>query len=94
MDNPTKQIIIDIANNNPGAYAVISQLMWFSGWFKMMQHLKDNNIIGSKLWAEFKDVYHSDIMALGGNIQKQISLAQNEKICNIKHNGTSGGGAF
>lgn len=55
------ELIIEIAEGNPGAITVIKKLEWYSKWFEMIQYMKKIGLTGSKIWISYKDTFHQDI---------------------------------
>ena len=57
MESEKRQLIVDVMDGNPGAGIVIRRLMYFTMWYPLLCHLKDQGLIGSRLWQVVKDVY-------------------------------------
>ena len=57
MDSEKRQLIMDVMDGNPGAFVVIRRLMYFTMWYQLLRHLKDQGLIGSRLWQVVKDEY-------------------------------------
>jgi hypothetical protein len=45
---------------NAGAFAIVCHLLPCPGWDRLLQHLKTQHVIGSKLWQVIKDDYDHD----------------------------------
>lgn len=60
-----KELVLKVADNNPGALEVTKHLQWFSNWEKILRWLSHHGYIGSKLWMLYKDEHKYDWMALG-----------------------------
>lgn len=60
MDSETRQLVMDVMDGNPGAFVVIRRLMYFTMWYPLLHHLKDQGLVGSELWRVVKDEYGHD----------------------------------
>ncbi len=50
-----------LAAENPGAYTVIRQLMWFTKWYLIIKWLLESGYVGPKLWELWKDECHESL---------------------------------
>jgi hypothetical protein len=57
MDNPTRQLVVDVIDDNPGALTIIECLMSYATWYQLLHHLKDQGLVGSTLWRVVKEDY-------------------------------------
>lgn len=82
----TKQLIIELAVGNPGALSILmsKEMMWYNGYFGIMQMLRDQGIKGSKIWVQVKDDYKMDIRAWMRDKQDEYYRLQSEKSGNKK----------
>ena len=62
MDSDMRQLIMDVMDGNPGAFVIVRRLMYFTIWYQLLLHLKNNDLIGSHLWQVVKDDYGHDWM--------------------------------
>ena len=67
----TKQLVMDVAQGNPGAFRVIDELCYFTKWYDMMQWCKAH-LSGADLWEKYKDDFHEEWHPLGEWIQRQM----------------------
>lgn len=65
MDQKTQQLVLHVADGNPGALLVIRRLMYFAMWYPVLDHLKTEGLIGSRLWQVVKDDYRQNWMQFG-----------------------------
>jgi hypothetical protein len=72
MEKYLQNLILEVAQGNPGAITVIRELQWFSRWEKMLRYFKETGLVGGALWAKFKDEYHQSIHDFGHAIDKEI----------------------
>jgi hypothetical protein len=61
MDSDTKELIMDVIDGNPGAYAIILNLMVYPTWYQLLHHFKTHDLVGTELWRIVKDEYRHDI---------------------------------
>jgi hypothetical protein len=71
MDQETQQLVMDVMDGNPGALTIIHRLMYFSTWCPLLNHLKTQGLIGSRLWRVVQDDYAADWCRFG-----QVQLAE------------------
>lgn len=60
--------IVKMAEGNPGAATVISELLKLQDGFVSLAHLDDAGIYGPDIWLAYKDVSGSDISKLHDKI--------------------------
>lgn len=66
-----------VAEGNPGALRVISELEWFSQWEAMMEYCHKRGIVGPELWIMYKDQFGCDSHALGEHLLQMMARAKN-----------------
>lgn len=72
MEKYLQDLILEVAQGNPGALTVIRELQWFSRWEKMLRYFKEIGLVGGELWAKYKDEYHQSIHDFGHAIDKEM----------------------
>lgn len=68
----TKDLVLQVADGNPGALEVTRGLQWYTKWLQMMVWLANKGIVGAKLWEKYKDEHNQDIHSLGEWIEVQM----------------------
>lgn len=53
-----QEIILGVAQGNPGAMTVIRELQWFNHWYEMLQFCLKKEYVGGRLWSMWKDDFH------------------------------------
>ena len=64
-----EELILKIAEGNPGALTVITQLMWYRNWEEMLNWMFKTGLTGSKIWEKYKDEYHESWSDFGDWVQ-------------------------
>lgn len=83
MEKYLQDLVIKVAQGNPGAFTVIRELQWFSRWEKMLRYFEETGLVGGALWAKFKDEYHQSIHDFGHAIDNEIQ--QRDTKSNVPH---------
>jgi len=60
MDKESEQLALDVMDGNPGACTIVCLLLSSPLWRPILQTLKSQHIIGSKLWRVVHDDYDDD----------------------------------
>ena len=69
MDEELKELVIEMAQGNPGAVSVLVQLAQQPGGALDILELKRQDCRGPLIWIRYKDVCGEDIAALRANIR-------------------------
>jgi len=64
-------LIIKLAEGNPGALTVISELQWYRNWEDMLKWMLKTGLTGHKIWEKYKDEYHQSWSMFGDWVQKE-----------------------
>lgn len=72
LDDTTQDLVIKMAEGNPGALTVLCQLMerGMEGLMKILD-LDDMNMRGSQIWVAFKDYSGQDLSVLIGALHER-----------------------
>jgi hypothetical protein len=74
MDKEIEQMALEVIDGNPGACTIVCLLLSSPLWRHILQALKSQNIIGSKLWRVVHDDYADD---WGLFVQHLLHVSQN-----------------
>lgn len=74
MDKEIEQMALEVIDGNPGACTIVCLLLSSPLWRPILQALKSQNIIGSKLWRVVHDDYADD---WGLFVQHLLHVSQN-----------------
>lgn len=72
VPNYIMEMIMDVAQGNPGAIRVIRELQWFTKWYEIMKYCKKKGIVGDKLWIMYKDEFECNSHDLGRKLEKDM----------------------
>lgn len=78
-----EDLVLIIAEGNPGAATLCMRLMHRARWFEIMQYLSAHGPRGSKLWELYKDVFEEDIFKFGDCLEFRMRAAKNECLPSI-----------
>lgn len=79
IDEYCKKLVTDVVDNNPGALRVVTELQWFTDYYKILQYLRDEEITGGKLWAYYKDICGCSWERLGRAVITDVTRIEHEK---------------
>lgn len=71
LTDNTKDVLVTLAEGNPGALRVLMQLLAGDGGLFDLLHLDDMNIRGTQVWVAFKDFAKEDLAAFRVAIRKR-----------------------
>lgn len=75
--DPLKEIIIDIAEGNPGAITLCMRLQVRDRWIVILDHLLKVGPKGSQLWMLYKDTFKADFTKFAEHLEKRMSEGSN-----------------
>lgn len=71
LTDDTKQVLVLLAEGNPGALRVLMELLQMDGGLFSILHLDDMNIRGTQIWVAFKDFAKEDMARFVEAIRKR-----------------------
>lgn len=84
MDEYTRELVVFVADGNPGALHYILEMAWFSDWYKMLCWLRDHKIIGSRLYEIIHDNFHGDYHAYVEVLQRDMYRESSKDTVTLK----------
>ena len=60
LDKESEQLILDVIDGNPGACEIVCLVLSSPLWHPILQALKSNHLVGSRLWQAIHDDYSGD----------------------------------
>lgn len=78
MQRASRDIVLKVAEGNPGAVNLCAKLTHYERWFELMKYLAENGPRGPKLWELYKDVFKQDFLAFGDELIFRMRAHKNE----------------
>jgi len=71
--------MMEVAGYNPGALTVVQRLQWYNDYNKILDYLREEELVGANLWLYYKDVCKEDLDRLVRAVICDMARAKHDR---------------